>query len=72
MVRIARVVVPHFPHHVTQRAHRRQQTLFCDDDDRASLALMAQWCTKYAVEIWCYGLMPNHVYLIVTPGAAEG
>ncbi|MEE8304914.1 MAG: transposase [Candidatus Tectomicrobia bacterium] len=33
---------------------------------------MAQWCATYGVEIWCYGLMPHHVHLIATPGAAEG
>jgi len=31
MARIARVVAPGLPHHVTQRGNRRQQTFFCDD-----------------------------------------
>jgi len=43
MPRLARVVVPGVPHHVTQRGNRRQQTFFCDDDYEAYLALMAEW-----------------------------
>ena len=45
MARIARVVAPGLPHHVTQRRNRRQQTFFCDDDYRTYLGLMAQWCS---------------------------
>ncbi|MBM4064513.1 MAG: hypothetical protein FJ266_02560 [Planctomycetes bacterium] len=32
MSRIARVVVPEVPHHITQRGNRRLQTFFCDED----------------------------------------
>ncbi len=32
MVRLARVVIPGVPHHVTQRGNRRQQTFFCEED----------------------------------------
>ena len=31
---MARIVVPGYPHHVTQRGNRRQETFFCDDDSR--------------------------------------
>ena len=48
MAQIARVVAPGLPHHVTQRGNRRQQTFFCDDDYRAYLELMAQWCSGCA------------------------
>jgi putative transposase len=34
MARLARVVVPELPHHVTHRGNRRQQTFFGDDDFR--------------------------------------
>ena len=44
MPRIARVVAPDIPHHITQRGNRRQQTFFCDDDYRLYLDLLAQWC----------------------------
>ncbi len=32
MARVARLVVPGMPHHVTQRGNRRQQTFFNDGD----------------------------------------
>jgi len=68
MARIARVVAEHYPHHITQRGNRRQDTFFCDED---YIQLMAEWCGKYSVEIWAYCLMPNHVHLIAVPDCAE-
>jgi hypothetical protein len=29
MARLARVVIPAIPHHITQRGNRRQPTFFC-------------------------------------------
>jgi REP element-mobilizing transposase RayT len=72
MARLARLVVPGMPHHVTQRGNRRQQTFFNDGDYAAYRELMAQWCREYAVEIWGYCLMPNHVHLIAVPSAEDG
>ena len=60
MARLARAVVAGYPHHITQRGNRRQQTFFCDDDYEAYLALMAEWCGRCGVEVWAYCLMPNH------------
>ena len=71
MARIARVVVPGYPHHITQRGNRRQRTFFCDEDYAVYLDLMREWCAKCAVEIWGYCLMPNHVHLIAVPREAE-
>ena len=67
MARIARVIAPGIPHHITQRGNRRQQTFFCDDDYSSYLDLMAEWCGKYKVDIWAWCLMPNHVHLIAVP-----
>lgn len=72
MARIARIIFPDIPHHITQRGNRRQQTFFSDDDYREYMALMAQWCGKYQVEIWAWCLMPNHVHLIAVPKSEEG
>jgi len=33
---------------------------------------MAQWCDRYAVDIWAYCLMPNHIHLIAVPSDKEG
>lgn len=67
MARLARLVIPGLPHHVTQRGNRRQQTFFCEDDYAAYVDLMADWCNERGVAIWAYCLMPNHVHLIGVP-----
>ena len=72
MARIARIIAPGVPHHVTQRGNRRQQTFFCDEDYSTYIRLMAQWCGKYKVEIWAWCLMPNHVHLIAVPQTVDG
>lgn len=72
MARIARVIAPGLPHHVTQRGNRRQQAFFNDEDYQAYLALMAEWCGKLRVQVWAYCLMPNHVHLIAVPETEEG
>ena len=72
MPRLARLVVPGFPHHITQRGNRRQQTFFCQEDYAAYLELMADWCRQRAVEIWAYCLMPNHVHLLAVPRSEDG
>ena len=72
MGRIARVVIPGLPHHVTQRGNRRQQTFFCDQDYRGYLALMGDWCRRCGVGVWAYCLMPNHAHLIVVPQTQDG
>ncbi len=43
------------------------KTFFCDDDYRAYLALLVQWCRWCKVRIWSYCLMPNHVHLVLVP-----
>jgi putative transposase len=52
MARLARVVIPAMPHHITQRGNRRQTTFFCEEDYAAYLELMGQWCKELDVEIW--------------------
>lgn len=72
MARIARIIAPNYPHHVTQRGNRRQPTFFCEDDYLVYIDLMAQWCRHYRVDIWSWCLMPNHVHLIAVPQTTEG
>ena len=67
MARLARIVLPGIPHHVTQRGNGRAQTFFSDADYRLYRDLLVKQCRHHAVSIlgWC--LMPNHVHLILTP-----
>lgn len=72
MARIARLVVPGLPHHVTQRGNRREQVFFEDGDYLAYLDFLRAALVKSNSEIWAWCLMPNHVHLIVTPKDEDG
>jgi len=72
MARIARIVVPEYPHHITQRGNRRQETFFCDNDYRQYIDLMAEWCSRCDVAVWAYCLMPNHIHLVAVPQTEDG
>ncbi|MCG8694799.1 MAG: transposase [Minwuiales bacterium] len=72
MARLARIVAPGVPHHVTQRGNRRLETFFDDDDYKAYLALMAEFCAEAGAAVWAYCLMPNHVHLILVPKDPDG
>lgn len=72
MARVARIVIPGIPHHVTQRGNRRQKTFFSEQDYRAYIVLMSEWCKLCKVQVWAYCLMPNHVHMIAVPETSEG
>ena len=72
MARIARVIAPGFPHHVTQRGNRRQQSFFGDEDYRAYVDLLREECQAHGVLIWGWCLMPNHLHLIAVPATEAG
>src|SRR5947207_319917 len=67
MPRMARVVVPDVPHHITSRGIRGS-AVFRDDDDRVRYTeLMERCCTKFGVQVRSYAWMSNHVHLIAIP-----
>ena len=72
MARLARVVVPGVPHHVTQRGNGRARTFFSDDDYALYRDLLATHCAAAEVEVWAWCLMPNHVHLVLVPSDADG
>jgi putative transposase len=72
MARLARIVLPGVPYHVTQRGNRRQQTFFEDGDYALYRDLLAEAARRAGSEIWAYCLMPNHVHLIVVPADEHG
>ena len=72
MARMARVVVPNYPHHVTQRGNRRQATFFCRSDYQLYIEPVAQYCRIRSVRVRAYCLMPNHVHFVEGPEAATG
>ena len=72
MARLARIVLPHVPHHVTQRGNRRLPVFFTDQDRSLYLQLLAQSCGEAGVSClgWC--LMDNHVHLVLLPRDQDG
>jgi putative transposase len=72
MARLARIVIPNVPHHITQRGNRRLPIFFCDEDRTAYLSLIAAACAAHGTVClgWC--LMDNHVHLILVPASADG
>ena len=71
MPRIARVVGPGLPHHITQRGNNRCQVFFDDDDRRFYLLTLVKYQRKYGLEVWAYCLMNNHVHVLGVPEREE-
>jgi len=71
MPRVARIVVPGVPHHVTQRGNNRQEVFFVDDDRRFYLELLARQAQRFGLDVLGYCLMSNHVHLIAVPQREE-
>ena len=72
MPRLARIVCPRAPHHITQRGNRREQVFFTDEDRRAYLAWLKDYAEEYGVDIVAYCLMTNHIHLIAVPASEDG
>ena len=71
MPRIARVVIPRVPHHITHRGNNRQAIFFVDDDRRVYLENLHENCRRYGLILHGYCLMTNHVHLVLTPPSAD-
>ena len=67
MARLARVVLPHLPHHVIQRGVRSLPIFHSPADREAYLDLVATFGARYGVQFWAWCLMTNHVHLVVVP-----
>ncbi len=67
MPRIARIIAPGYPHHITQRGNNRAGVFFDDEDRQTYLTLLAGYAEKHALQVWAYCLMPNHVHILAVP-----
>lgn len=72
MARMPRIVVPGYPHHVTQRGNRRQRTFFQKADYQYYVELLSEFSQQAGTEIWAWCLMPNHVHLVMVPKYEDG
>lgn len=71
MPRAARIIVPGYPHHVTQHGNNREVVFRDMGDYLLYLKLLEKFCTQYqvAVQAWC--LMPDHIHLLAIPEQEE-
>ena len=71
MARLARLVVPGYPYHVTQRGNRRQPVFFGPEDYQHYLQVLREQSGRWGLQVWAYCLMTNHVHLMVVPETTE-
>jgi len=71
MPRVARITAVDYPHHVTQRGNYRQRVFKSRNDYKQYLSWLKEYSDKYALDIWAYCLMPNHVHFICVPHNAD-
>ena len=67
MPRIARLILPNNPHHITQRGNYQQKVFKAEIDYSYYAALLKKYAMRYAVSIIAFCLMPNHVHFICVP-----
>jgi putative transposase len=72
MPQTARVTIPHFPHHVTQRGNRNQRVFFSDRDRKEYLSILKTQLFQAKVRIWAWCLMDNHVHFVAVPETEDG
>lgn len=72
MPRLARTVFAGVPHHITQRANRREDVFFTDEDRNQYLEWLIEYSNRHQVEVLAYCLMTNHIHLVLEPFAEDG
>ncbi len=71
MARLARVVLPKWPHHVIQRGVR-SLPIFTTEADRAEyLRLLSAFGARAGVQFWAWCLMTHHVHFVVVPARED-
>jgi putative transposase len=71
MARLARVVLPEVPHHVTQRGVRSIDVFQSDADRRDYLRLLRINGDRHGLRFLAYCLMSNHIHLVVVPARPD-
>jgi putative transposase len=67
MARISRIVVPNYPHHVTQRGVRSIPVFHTDSDRNRYLEFLRVEIDRFGINILAWCLMTNHVHFIAVP-----
>ncbi len=70
MARRPRIVGPRLAYHVVARGNRREAVFLAHGDYETYLHRLATYRAGYAVTLFAYCLMPNHVHLVLRTGDA--
>jgi putative transposase len=65
--RFARIVVVDEPYHVTHRGNRRADVFSTPRDREVYLAMLAEACRRWQLDVRAYCLMTNHVHFVAVP-----
>ena len=57
MARVARIVIPELPHHITHRGNRGVDVFFSDDDRQQYIVWLAEYAERHELKVWAYCLM---------------
>ncbi len=71
MARLARIVVPGAPHHITQRGNNQQDVFFVDDDRFVYLELLKKHAERFGLWVEGYCLMTNHIHVVGVPARED-
>ena len=72
MPRRPRLKLAGVPFHIIQRGHNRAACFFTEADYACYLSLLQHLCQQSGIRLHAYGLMTNHVHLLLTPDRADG
>ncbi|MCF6173632.1 MAG: transposase, partial [Campylobacteraceae bacterium] len=67
MARLARVVLPDYPHHIVQRGVRSMDIFFSPNDYDVYLQILKEQSQRFGLDILSYCLMTNHIHIIAVP-----
>lgn len=70
MARRPRVFLPGLLYHVIARGNQRKPTFLVERDYEAYLDRLARYQRRYAVALYAYCLMPNHIHLLLETSEA--
>ena len=67
MARLSRIVVPGYPHHVTQRGVRSMDVFHEESDRREYLGMPGEEIARHGVSVLAWCLMTNHAHFVAVP-----
>jgi putative transposase len=67
VARLSRIVVPGYPHHVTQRGVRSMDVLHEESDRREYVGMLGEEIARHGVSVLVRCLMTGHVHFVAVP-----